>query len=77
MIEPQTSKHLQIFTIFIIPISRISKIIYWLFQTALCNISLDNPGKLSPHDIVSYILEYFPTDTLLFHTDVSECFGNF
>lgn len=42
-----------------------------LFQTALCNTALDNPGKLTSHDIVSHILEYFSTDTLLFHTDVS------
>ncbi|KOB75055.1 Lethal (2), partial [Operophtera brumata] len=43
--------------------------------TALCNTALDNPGKLTSHDIVSYILEYFPTDTLLFHTDVTISFG--
>lgn len=40
--------------------------------TALCNTALDNPGKLSKHDIVSYILEYFPTDTLLFFSDEEE-----
>ncbi|KAJ0181986.1 hypothetical protein K1T71_002708 [Dendrolimus kikuchii] len=37
--------------------------------TALCNTALDNPGKLTKHDIVSYILDYFPTDTLLFVSD--------
>lgn len=40
-------------------------------QTALCNTALDNPGKLTKHDIVLYLLDYIPTDTLLFHSDVS------
>ncbi|KAL4712925.1 hypothetical protein ACJJTC_011995 [Scirpophaga incertulas] len=40
--------------------------------TALCNTGLDNPGKLSSHDIASYLLDYFPTDTLLFHSDDEE-----
>ncbi|KAG6460887.1 hypothetical protein O3G_MSEX012279 [Manduca sexta] len=37
--------------------------------TALCNTALDNPGKLTSHDIVTYLLEYFPTDTLLFYNE--------
>ncbi|XP_053605946.1 ATP synthase mitochondrial F1 complex assembly factor 2 [Plodia interpunctella] len=37
--------------------------------TALCNTALDNPGKLTSHDITSYLLNYLPTDTLLFHSD--------
>lgn len=42
-----------------------------IFQTALCNTALDNPGKITSHDIANYLLEYYPTDTLLFHSDVS------
>lgn len=37
--------------------------------TALCNTALDNPGKLTSHDIASYLLDYFSTDTLLFHSE--------
>lgn len=37
--------------------------------TALCNTALDNPGKLTSHDITSYLLDYFATDTLLFHSE--------
>lgn len=40
-------------------------------QTALCSTALDNPRKLSSYDIVTYILEYYPTDTLLFFSEVS------
>ncbi|XP_013182903.2 ATP synthase mitochondrial F1 complex assembly factor 2 [Amyelois transitella] len=40
--------------------------------TALCNTALDNPGKLTSHDITSYLLDYLPTDTLLFHSDEEE-----
>ncbi|KAJ2953764.1 hypothetical protein O0L34_g1391 [Tuta absoluta] len=40
--------------------------------TALCNTAMDNPGKLTSHDIVAHILEYFPTDTLLFFSDEDE-----
>ncbi|KAM3964864.1 ATP synthase mitochondrial F1 complex assembly factor 2 homolog l(2)k14505 [Aphomia sociella] len=40
--------------------------------TALCNTSLDNPGKLTAHDITSYLIDYFPTDTLLFHSEEEE-----
>lgn len=41
------------------------------FQTALCNTALDNPGKLTSHDIVSYLLDFIATDTLLFYSEVS------
>ncbi|CAH2067111.1 unnamed protein product, partial [Iphiclides podalirius] len=37
--------------------------------TALCNTALDNPGKLTSHDIAIYLLEYLSTDTLLFHSE--------
>ncbi|CAK1602947.1 unnamed protein product [Parnassius mnemosyne] len=37
--------------------------------TALCNTALDNPGKLTSHDITSYLLDYLSTDTLLFHSE--------
>ncbi|XP_050361980.1 ATP synthase mitochondrial F1 complex assembly factor 2 [Nymphalis io] len=40
--------------------------------TALCNTSLDNPGKLSSHDITSYLLDFIATDTLLFHSEEEE-----
>ncbi|XP_073941991.1 ATP synthase mitochondrial F1 complex assembly factor 2 homolog l(2)k14505 [Choristoneura fumiferana] len=40
--------------------------------TALCNTALDNPGKLSPHDITTYLLDFLPTDTLLFHSEDEE-----
>uniref|UniRef100_A0A2A4IY97 ATP synthase mitochondrial F1 complex assembly factor 2 n=1 Tax=Heliothis virescens TaxID=7102 RepID=A0A2A4IY97_HELVI len=40
--------------------------------TALCNIALDNPGKLTPHDIAIYFLEYISTDTLLFYSEEDE-----
>ncbi|XP_059060448.1 ATP synthase mitochondrial F1 complex assembly factor 2 isoform X1 [Achroia grisella] len=40
--------------------------------TALCNTALDNPGKLTTHGIASYLLDYFPTDTLLFHSEEEE-----
>lgn len=40
------------------------------FQTALCNTTLDNPGKLSSHDIASYLLDFLSTDTLLFYSEV-------
>ncbi|PZC77241.1 hypothetical protein B5X24_HaOG203558 [Helicoverpa armigera] len=39
--------------------------------TALCNIALDNPGKLTPHDIAIYFLEYISTDTLLFYSEAT------
>lgn len=42
-----------------------------LFQTALCNTALDNPGKLTSHDITTYMIEYLSTDTLFFYSDVS------
>ncbi|CAK1550079.1 unnamed protein product [Leptosia nina] len=37
--------------------------------TALCNTALDNPGKLTKHDIAIHLLEYFSTDTILFFSD--------
>ncbi|XP_049868889.1 ATP synthase mitochondrial F1 complex assembly factor 2 [Pectinophora gossypiella] len=37
--------------------------------TSLCNTAMDNPGKCTPHDIVNFLLEYLPTDTLLFFSD--------
>ncbi|XP_075991635.1 ATP synthase mitochondrial F1 complex assembly factor 2 homolog l(2)k14505 [Anticarsia gemmatalis] len=37
--------------------------------TALCNTALDNPGKLTSHDIATYLLDYFSTDTLLFYSE--------
>ncbi|CAH2988872.1 unnamed protein product [Chilo suppressalis] len=40
--------------------------------TALCNTALDNPGKITSHDITSYLIDYFPTDTLLFHSEEEE-----
>ncbi|XP_063838556.1 ATP synthase mitochondrial F1 complex assembly factor 2 [Ostrinia nubilalis] len=40
--------------------------------TALCNTALDNPGKITSHDIASYLLDCYPTDTLLFHSDEEE-----
>ncbi|XP_026757192.2 ATP synthase mitochondrial F1 complex assembly factor 2 [Galleria mellonella] len=40
--------------------------------TTLCNTALDNPGKLTVHDIANYLLDYFPTDTLLFHSEEEE-----
>ncbi|XP_063376513.1 ATP synthase mitochondrial F1 complex assembly factor 2 [Cydia fagiglandana] len=40
--------------------------------TALCNTAIDNPGKLTSHDIASYLLDFLPTDTLLFHSEEEE-----
>lgn len=40
--------------------------------TALCNTALDNPGKLTSHDIVSYLLDFIATDTLLFYSEEEE-----
>ncbi|XP_068621222.1 ATP synthase mitochondrial F1 complex assembly factor 2 [Battus philenor] len=37
--------------------------------TALCNTALDNPGKLTSHDIAIYLLDYLSTDTLLFYSE--------
>lgn len=37
--------------------------------TALCNTALDNPGKLNSHDLASYLLDYFSTDTILFYSE--------
>ncbi|XP_013133549.1 PREDICTED: ATP synthase mitochondrial F1 complex assembly factor 2 [Papilio polytes] len=37
--------------------------------TALCNTALDNPGKLTSHDITTYMIEYLSTDTLFFYSD--------
>lgn len=42
------------------------------FQTTLCNTALDNPNKLMKQDIVNYMLNYLPTDTILYHSPVSK-----
>lgn len=36
--------------------------------TALCNTSLDNPNRLTKPDMVNYLLNFLPTDTVLFHS---------
>ncbi|KAL5281674.1 ATPAF2 family protein [Megaselia abdita] len=36
--------------------------------TALCNTSLDNPNHLSKPDMVNYLLNFLPTDTVLFQS---------
>lgn len=37
-------------------------------MTSLCNTAIDNPNRLNKVDMVNYILEYIPTDTVLFHS---------
>ncbi|CAG9098475.1 unnamed protein product [Plutella xylostella] len=37
--------------------------------TALCNTAMDNPGKLTKHDIASYLMDFIATDTLLFASE--------
>lgn len=34
--------------------------------TALCNTALDNPNRLGKTDMVNYLLNFLPTDTILF-----------
>lgn len=36
--------------------------------TALCNTSLDNPNHLDKSDMVTYLLNFLPTDTVLFQS---------
>lgn len=36
--------------------------------TALCNTSLDNPNRLDKHDMINYLLNFLPTDTVLFQS---------
>ncbi|XP_031629080.1 ATP synthase mitochondrial F1 complex assembly factor 2 [Contarinia nasturtii] len=36
--------------------------------TTLCNTAADNPNKLMKQDIVNYMLNYIPTDTILYHS---------
>lgn len=36
--------------------------------TALCNTAIDNPQRLHKEDIVNYMMNFLPTDTILFHT---------
>lgn len=40
------------------------------FQTQLANTAQDNPNKLTKFDVINYILNYIPTDTILFHSEV-------
>ncbi|XP_041980219.1 ATP synthase mitochondrial F1 complex assembly factor 2 [Aricia agestis] len=40
--------------------------------TALCNTAQDNPGKLTSHDIASYLLDFIETDTLLFYSEADD-----
>lgn len=36
--------------------------------TALCNTALDNPNRLGKPDMVNYLLNFLPTDTILFQS---------
>lgn len=36
--------------------------------TALCSTAIDNPNRLTKEDMVNYILQFLPTDTVLFHS---------
>lgn len=36
--------------------------------TSLCNTSVDNPNNISKLDMVNYMLNYLPTDTVLFQS---------
>lgn len=38
-----------------------------LQQTALCNTAIDNPHRLQKEDTINYILNFLPTDTILFY----------
>lgn len=37
--------------------------------TSLVNTSLDNPNHLTKLDVVNYMLDYLPTDTILYHSE--------
>ncbi|CAB3230789.1 unnamed protein product [Arctia plantaginis] len=37
--------------------------------TAICNTALDNPGKVTSHDIASFLLDHLSTDTILFYSE--------
>uniref|UniRef100_T1H6N1 ATP synthase mitochondrial F1 complex assembly factor 2 n=1 Tax=Megaselia scalaris TaxID=36166 RepID=T1H6N1_MEGSC len=37
--------------------------------TALCNTSIDNPNRLEKPDMVNYLLNFLPTDTVLFQSN--------
>lgn len=39
--------------------------------SALCFTSVDNPNNLTKPDMVNYLLNFLPTDTVLFQTQVS------
>lgn len=39
--------------------------------SALCFTAIDNPNKLTKPDMVNYLLNFIPTDTVLFQYDVS------
>lgn len=41
-------------------------------QTALCNTACDNPHRLTKQDSVAYLLQFLPTDTILFHCASAE-----
>lgn len=40
-------------------------------QTSLCSTAIDNPNHLTKEDIVNHILNFLPTDTILFQLKVS------
>lgn len=42
-----------------------------ILKTTLCNTALDNPNKVTKQDVVNYMLNYLPTDTILYHSSVS------
>lgn len=47
-------------------------VISFIRQTALCNTSIDNPHRLQKEDSINYILNFLPTDTILFHSGADE-----
>ncbi|XP_056638456.1 ATP synthase mitochondrial F1 complex assembly factor 2 [Diorhabda carinulata] len=40
--------------------------------TMLCNSALDNPNNLTKYDVISYIVNYLDTDTILYQSDNEE-----
>lgn len=45
--------------------------------TALCNTFLDNPNRLDKPDMVNYLLNFLPTDTVLFQSDAEAALAEF
>lgn len=39
-------------------------------QNELCNTVIDNPNNLQRVDLVNYLMNYVPTDTILFQSMV-------